>query len=179
RTDDEPAPARLAREVALRHEPVDQPVGRCFRQFQRGDDVENVDRRGRAGHVLENGEGARRNAEFPAPDAPGRRLERTHAARRGCCALVKSKIGTHGSPMGHLTSVWAVTNRLLMRRCANGSNRTMMVIATIVPEIGRVKKMVQSLEKLIMVFMNASSAIGPRMTPSTSGATGNFSRSKP
>ena len=54
-----------------------------------------------------------------------------------------------------------------------------MVNATIVPEIGRVKNTVQSLEKLIIVFMNASSAIGPRITPSTSGATGNFRRSKP
>ena len=54
-----------------------------------------------------------------------------------------------------------------------------MVNATMVPEMGRVKKTVQSFEKLIMVFMKASSAIGPRMTPSTSGATGNFSRSKP
>ena len=42
-----------------------------------------------------------------------------------------------------------------------------MVNATIVPDIGRVKNTVQSFEKLIIVFMKASSAIGPRITPST------------
>ena len=47
-----------------------------------------------------------------------------------------------------------------------------MVIATMVPEIGRVKNTVQSLEKLIIVFMNDSSAIGPRITPSTSAGCG-------
>jgi hypothetical protein len=61
----------------------------------------------------------------------------------------------------------------------NGNRRTMIVKATMVPEIGRVKKTVQSLEKLIIVFMNASSAIGPRITPKTSGAMGNFRRSNP
>ena len=55
----------------------------------------------------------------------------------------------------------------------------MVVNATIVPEIGRVKNTVQSLEKLIIVFMNASSAIGPRITPSTSKQNGNFSLSNP
>ena len=52
-----------------------------------------------------------------------------------------------------------------------------IVNATTVPAIGRVKKTVQSLQKLIIEFMNASSANGPRITPSTSGATGNFRRS--
>ena len=62
------------------------------------------------------------------------------------------------------------------QRCRKGTSSTMTVMATTAPEIGRVKKTVQSFEKLIMEFMKFSSAIGPRMTPSTSGATGNLSR---
>ena len=58
------------------------------------------------------------------------------------------------------------------QRWKNGSSRTRIVNATTLPAIGRVKNTVQSLPKLIIEFMNNSSAIGPRMTPSTSGAIG-------
>src|SRR5262249_7121692 len=53
-----------------------------------------------------------------------------------------------------------------------GRRDTPAVKATIDPEMGRVKNTVQSFSKLIMEFMKFSSAIGPRMTPSTRGATG-------
>src|SRR6478752_9939463 len=132
--------------------------------------------------MLKDGEGTRGGAELVfAGFGPVRfRLEFAGIApraggRRALWPFVEFEMSRHG----HLTPVWAVTRRPLSRRCTNGSNRTMVVNATIVPEIGRVKNTVQSLEKLIIVFMNASSAIGPRITPSTNGATGNFSRSKP
>ena len=109
RPNDQPAPRRFAREIALRHEPIDQPISRCLGQFERGNDVENVHWRARTRDVFENGEGPCGNTEFVLPLF--RKLDRvvrieiryfpslTRRNARG--PLVKSKIGTHGS----LTSI--------------------------------------------------------------------------
>ena len=61
---------------------------------------------------------------------------------------------------------------------SNGSRSTRAVRAIITADMGRVKNTVQSLLKLIIELRNDSSASGPRMTPSTIGAIGKFSRSK-
>jgi len=60
--------------------------------------------------MFEDGKGARGGAELlRAFGLPRGRLELAHGApwrRRSCGPFVKkSKIGTHESPMGHLTSV--------------------------------------------------------------------------
>src|SRR6516165_12809081 len=134
--------------------------------------------------MLEDGKGARCGAELMRAGSRrfSRRRERPQfrhsSARPGRLDRSRTEIKTttHGSP--HLKPQ-AVAKRRRVRCCTNGSKSTMIVSATIVPEIGRVKKTVQSFEKLIMVFIKASSAMGPRITPSTSGAIGNFNRSKP
>ena len=69
--------------------------------------------------------------------------------------------------------------RLALNAPKIGASRVTMTNAITAPEIGRVKKIVQSLPKLIMVFMKASSASGPRMAPRTKGARGNRRRSAP
>ena len=61
---------------------------------------------------------------------------------------------------------------------ASGHSRPAIDSARMLPLIGRVKNTVQSLLKLTIVVMKLFSAIGPRMAPRTSGASGNLKRSK-
>src|SRR4051794_10193465 len=75
-------------------------------------------------------------------------------------------------------SVEAAASRLARHCCHSGRSSTRAVHAMTVPAIGRVKNTVQSLLKLIIAFMKDSSASGPRITPSTSGAIGKLRRSK-
>src|SRR5262249_39244081 len=104
RSDQQPLAARLAHEIALADETIDQPIGGRPRPLPGGDNVEHADRSGRLRYMFEDGQRARYGAEsfMLAVSARTPREGAGDVARRACGRLVASYAG--GDIGGHPSS---------------------------------------------------------------------------